>query len=225
MEAARSMNALLHARETRATWRVTGADRLDYLHRMLTQDVQRLPVGQAAYACYLTVKGRILGDLLLWNAGEHLLLELEADAVPAVVPALERYVITDDVTFEDVTASTRRYVLAGPDAAAALESAGFEVPASESFVAIECGGSPGHVLRFDRRGLTSFEIAVLPDAAEDLVERLGVPQDEHRFAALCVQHAIPRFGHELGDEVLFNEAGLEEAVSWNKGCYPGQEPG
>lgn len=224
MAAAQGLKAALHRRRGLATWRVAGADRGDYLHRMLTQDVQRLAPGRADYACFLTVKGRILGDLLLWNAGDHLLLELEAAAVPAVMPGLERYVIADDVSFEDVTALGARYVLAGPEAATTLAAGGFEAPTDGAFLEIECGGSPGRILRFDRRGLMSFEIAVAPSAAGDLEERLGMADDGDRYAALCVHHAIPRFGAELGDDVLFNEAGLEEAVSWSKGCFPGQEP-
>jgi folate-binding protein YgfZ len=152
------------------------------------------------------------------------LLELESAAVPAVLPALERYVIADDVTFEDMTARGARYVLAGPDAAAALATGGFEEPPPGAFVEVECGGAPGRILRFDRRGLVGFEVAVAPTATDDLEARLGVSEGSERYAALCVHHAIPRFGSELGDDVLFNEAGLEEAVSWTKGCFPGQEP-
>jgi len=221
---AQRLRAALHRRATLATWRVTGADRGDYLHRMLTQDVRALPTGHATYACFLTVKGRILGDLLLWNVGDHMLLELESAAVPAVVPALERSVIADDVTFEDVTGLGARYVLAGPDAPAALARAGLDAPAQGAFLEIGCGGRPGRILRFDRRGLVGFEVAVAPGSAAALEERLHVEAGSDRYEACRVFHGIPRFGPELHDGVLFNEAGLEEAVSWRKGCFPGQEP-
>jgi folate-binding protein YgfZ len=221
---AHELSVALHRRASLATWCVSGADRVDYLHRMLTQEVRALPIGQAAYACLLTVKGRILGDLLLWNVGPHLLLELEAAAVPAVMPALERYVIADDVAFQDITALGVRYALAGPEAHATLTRAGFDAPLQAAFLEVECGGHPGRILRFDRRGLVTFEIAVAPQAAAALEERLALTPGTAPFAAACVAHGIPRFGHELGPDVLFNEAGLEEAVAWGKGCFPGQEP-
>ena len=224
MAAAQELTVALHRRANLATWCASGADRVDYLHLMLTQDVLALAIGHATYACLLTIKGRILGDLLLWNIGKHLLLELDAAAVPAVMPALARFVIADDVALQDFTALGTRYALGGPEALATLARAGFDAPPQGAFLEIECGGRPGRILRFDRRGLVTFEIAVAPQTAATLEERLAVEQGSAHFEAACVAHGIPRFGHELGQDVLFNEAGLEEAVAWGKGCVPGQEP-
>ncbi len=224
MAADQGLKAALHRRAGFATLLLTGADRTDYLHRMLTQDVKGIAAGEAGYACLLTAKGRILGDLLLWNVGDHLLVETDAAAQPAVQPVLERYVIMDDVQIEDVSPLGVRYVLVGPDAERVLTRAGFDVPADRCFIEVEAGGAPGRILRFDRRGLQSFEIAVAPAAAAQLEERLGLTADSVAFAACCVHHGVPRFGPELSEDVLLNEAGLEEAIAWGKGCYPGQEP-
>lgn len=205
-------------REDLARMRVTGADRIDYLHRMLTQDIARLPTGAAAYACLLTVKGRILGDMLVWNEVDHVVLEMPLAAQEAVMTPLERYVIADDVVFE-AAPPTPRHTVAGPAAEARLEAAGFSLPAQSCFQT-----SQGvQILRQDLRGLPQFEL-VGPLEAFDL-SRMDIPSaDMHALGIARVQHLIPVFGAELGQEVLFNEAGLEEAVSWTKGCFPGQEP-
>ena len=84
-------------RDDLATLRVTGADRIDYLHRMLTQDVAALAPGEACPACLLDPKGRILASLLAWNVGDAILLELPRVARGAVAPLLEKFVIADDV--------------------------------------------------------------------------------------------------------------------------------
>ena len=230
----READALLRGaglvRRTRhAVLRVTGTDRLDYLHRMLTQSVSGLAVGQATYACMLSVKGRVLGDLLLWNVGDHLRLETSRAALPAVQAPLERYVIMDDVVFADVTRGEAAYVLAGPDALGALVRAGFPVPVEGAFVEVEVGGGPALLLRRTRRGLVTFEIRLPEASAPMLEERLVGTQDvlaagPRAWAWCCVHHGIPLFGRELGEDVLFNEAGLEEAIHWGKGCFPGQEP-
>lgn len=217
----------LCVREGARSLRVFGADRTAYLHRMLTQEVASLAPGQATYACLLTVKGRILGDLLLWVHEDEIFLEAEAHALPPVRSTLEKYVIADDVGFEDVSGSRSRFALTGAAAPDALDAVGLEVPHSGRFLRIEGGGAS--VLRFDRRGLPCFEFAATPDVAAAMREMLltdghVAPCAPEAWDAVCVHRGIPVFGRELGEDVLFNEAGLEEAVSWSKGCFPGQEP-
>jgi folate-binding protein YgfZ len=217
------LDALLHGaglfpRDDLVCLRVRGADRIDYLHRMLTQDVASITPGEATYACLLTIQGRVLGDLLIWDLGEHALLEMDRAAVAAVRPVLEKYVIADDVAFEEIEGERRRVTLAGPEAAGHLERAGFHLPPHGRHVV----DHDVRVLRFDRRGLPCFEIDATEGALPDLPD--VVPCSAEAWAAACVHAAIPRFGSELGEDVLLNEAGLEEAVSWSKGCYPGQEP-
>ncbi len=219
----------LHRRETLAALDVTGADRLDYLHRMLTQAVEGLAVGQTAYACLLTPKGRILGDLRLWNLGDRLRLETQREALPAIRPPLERYVIADDVTFADGPADEAAWVLAGPDALGVLVRAGFAVPVEGGFGTATWEGAPLRILRITRRGLPCFELRAPQAVAQKLEATLLGTEDVHvagprAWAWACAQHGIPLFGRELTDDVLFNEAGLEEAITWGKGCFPGQEP-
>jgi folate-binding protein YgfZ len=215
--------------DTLASFRVTGADAIDYLHRMTTQDIASLAPGGATYACVLTPKGRILGDFLVWRPGVEVVLDGERAAFDSALPTLEKFVIMDDVAFEDVTAGRARYVLAGPAAPTALVQAGLEVPAPGAVVECEVGGLPAWNVRFDRGTQVRYELSVAPGAGASLEERLtAVPEvslcDGEAHEAARVHHGIPAFGRELTDEVLFNEAGLESAVSWNKGCYPGQEP-
>lgn len=209
---------------------VRGADAIAYLHRMLTQDVAAHRPGQATYACLLTIKGRILGDPLIWIFDDAAWLELDPAALDAAAPVLEKFVIADDVAFEDVTGGRVALTLAGPQAEARLQAAGLPTPAHGHHVALDDGAAAGpRILRFDRRGLPCFELRL--DSAAGLqrpaVQALRADVraiDAHAWAAACVHAGIPRFGPELGDSVLFNEAGLEEAVAWDKGCYPGQEP-
>jgi len=219
----------LHRRERHEVLRVTGANRLDYLHRMLTQSVSGLAVGQAAYACLLEPKGRILGDLLLWNAGDHLRLEATRDAMQTLRPVLERYVIADDVVFADGPSGEAAWVLAGPDALGVLVGAGLGVPVEHGFCETAFEGATVLLLRFTRRGLPCFELRAPESVAAALEARLLDPGDVHlagprAWAWAAAQYGIPLHGRELTEEVLFNEAGLEEAIAWGKGCFPGQEP-
>ncbi|MDA1194319.1 MAG: hypothetical protein O2894_03975 [Planctomycetota bacterium] len=219
----------LYRRERHAVLRVTGADRLDYLHRMLTRSVQGLAVGQAVYACLLNPKGRVLGDLTLWNCDDHLRLETSLEALVALRPPLERYVIADDVVFADGPPDEVAWVLAGPDALGVLVRAGLDVPVEGGFSETLWQGASVLLLRVTRRGLPCFELRAPEAVAAALEARLLATEDvqtagPRAWAWACAQYGIPIFGRELGEDVLFNEAGLEEAITWGKGCFPGQEP-
>jgi folate-binding protein YgfZ len=186
---------------------VTGADRIDYLQRMLTQDVAALPVDGAARAAYLTPQGRILGTMLVWRFPSAVLLDFDPGAAEKALPGLERYVIADDVRF--AAAPRARALLLGPKTPDAVRALGTE---RVSVVSLPFGRIPAaEVLLPDARVLPLSAIPATP-AGEDLLERARVEQ------------GVPAFGAELDERVLPNEARLEDALSWTKGCYPGQEP-
>ena len=93
--------------EAPAILRATGKDAKDYLHRMTTQDVNALPPGGSAYAAVLNAKGHLLADAHVLVEQDGVLLVLDPRAVAEALPHLEKYVIMDEVVFEDLSASLR----------------------------------------------------------------------------------------------------------------------
>ena len=241
--AALASGAGVFARSGRRVWRITGTDAIDYLHRMLTQDVAGIAVPGGARACLLNRNGRVLGDFFVWRLEDACLLDAEADAERMALPVLEKFVIADDVSFEAVSEQHVRFALAGPDASEALAACGFDVPevggvtslggeslggeslGGESLVD---GGAMCHVLGVPHGSSTRFECLAERAGVHEHVEALfdervtpvGIAAFEHERIRL----GEPRQPNELHDGVLFNESRLESAVSWNKGCFPGQEP-
>lgn len=207
---------------------VTGADRADYLHRMLTQDIAGLEAGHGAPACYLSVTGRILAHMLVWNEGERLLLDIAPGASPEALPALERYVIADDVTFEDVSAAYARALLVGPNFAAVVAPLRVErTPALGQIGTLAAEGLEAQALplAFGRRAA----LHVLAEAATAArlpaaLAGLAAPWTQIDLDRVRVEEGIPAAGAELDERILPNEAGLEDAISFAKGCFPGQEP-
>jgi hypothetical protein len=89
--------------EVRALLRATGKDAKDYLHRMSTQDLNRLAPGEAAYATFLSAKGHVLAEGRVLAQEDGLLLDLDPRTLPDARVHLERLVIMDDVVFEDLS--------------------------------------------------------------------------------------------------------------------------
>ena len=210
----------LVARDDRRVVEVGGADRVDYLHRMLSQDVARLAAGEAADACVLTPQGRLVGVPTVLHAGHVHWLDLDAQTVADVVARLERTVITEDVTFRDLGAAVARYTLVGAGAPERLRAWVDAAPDPGRHVV----RSGVRVLRRDLGTCPAYELfvtggrcgAVLSDSA---------PVAAADWDALRVAERVPAWGAELGPEVMPLEVGLgKTAVSFTKGCYPGQEP-
>ncbi|MHC5010224.1 MAG: CAF17-like 4Fe-4S cluster assembly/insertion protein YgfZ, partial [Planctomycetota bacterium] len=209
---------------------VTGADRVDYLHRMVTQDVASLEPGRAAYACVLTARGRILGDPLIWCDEDALLLTMDGAAAAASVPALERTVIMDEVTFTDLGDDHAHFSLVGPASLDAVSAICGAAPAPGCHVRTRIGVADVRLLRRDFGARPGFDLLVAAADAAGVFDRSseapGVrPVGEEAWDAARVEEGVPAYGAELSDDVMPLEARLDDvALSWTKGCYPGQEP-
>src|SRR5258708_26701328 len=101
---------------SRGRIRVTGEDRARLLHAMTTNHVQQLKPGEGLYAFFLNAQGRILADACVLCFEDHLLLDTEPETRTVVYQHLDRYIIADDVTLEDVTDETFCLGIEGPRA-------------------------------------------------------------------------------------------------------------
>jgi folate-binding protein YgfZ len=195
--------------EAPAILRATGKDAKDYLHRMTTQDVNGLAPGASAYATVLNAKGHVLADGHVLAEPDGVLLVLDARAAPEARAHLERFVIMDDVVFEDLSASLRAVPVLGPGGAALVPAA-------------------ARRLANGRRGAPALDVLLPPLEAEALRAGLvvagAVPLDAAALDALRVLGGVARWGADLDRSRLPMEAGLTRAaISFTKGCYTGQE--
>ncbi|MCU1275224.1 MAG: glycine cleavage protein (aminomethyl transferase), partial [Bryobacterales bacterium] len=94
----------------------TGDDRARLLHAMLTNHIQQLQPGEGCYAFFLNAQGRILTDVNVFCRAEDFLLDVEPETRKSLYEHLDKYIIADDVTLEDVTDRTATIDLEGPQA-------------------------------------------------------------------------------------------------------------
>jgi folate-binding protein YgfZ len=191
---------------------LTGNDRLDFVHRMSTQDVARLPVGGAAHTAFLNVKGHVLAEGMLVVEAERVLLVVHSAAAAPLAAHLAKYVIMDDVEVADVSAEGRIVPVLGP--------AGRDL-VRERWPAATAWENP-------RRGAPAVDLLSPPAEAEALRASIAaagaVALAEDDLEVLRVLAGLPRFGADVDDARLPMEAALTtSAVSFDKGCYLGQE--
>jgi folate-binding protein YgfZ len=190
----------------RAKFRVTGGDRVRFLNGQLTNDLKDAKPGQTVYACVLTVKGKLCGDLFVTPIEDAFLLDCHPDLREALLARLEKYAIADDVEFSDQTDELTLFHTLAP-----------ELPK-----AILPEGTVSRSNRFEAEGHDLLVPVALKDVVPQLLqEKVLEPEQVETFR---IESGIPEWGHELSEDVIPNEAGLDKrAISYTKGCYVGQE--
>lgn len=215
-------------RSERGKLALTGTDRRTFLAGQVTNDIEGLEAGRGCYAAFLTHKGKMLGDLRVLavedeGAEPELLLDTERPTLQALFDMIRRFKIGYDVELHKRTVQRGLLSLVGP---AARAVAGAEdLPGEEhAHRRGEIAGRPVRLI------VTDVGVDVLCDAdATDAVRGAllaagATPASEEAGEILRVEHGRPRYGHEIDDTTIPQEAGLNErAVSFTKGCYVGQE--
>jgi tRNA-modifying protein YgfZ len=203
---------------SRGLIKVTGEDRARLLHAMTTNHVQGLVPGAGCYAFFLSAQGRVLADAVILCFEEYLLLETEPETRGFIVEHLDKFIIADDVTLEDVTGSMVNLGIEGPAAEAAMQAAGLPVP--EAPFAHRASGEL-IVVRATTTGAPGFRILSPMGFEMPFAEMVATSGDDVNV----VRHEwfFPRYGEDITNANLPQEAGIADALHFNKGCYLGQE--
>jgi tRNA-modifying protein YgfZ len=201
---------------------LTGPEAKAFLDGQVTNEIEALEPGQGCYAALLTHKGKMLADLRVIDTGVELLLLCERSALQALFDAIRRYKIGFDCELHKRTVERGLLSVIGPGA---LRTEGLTSDSQEhDNVRGEIGGAQVLLIR------TDVGVDVVCDSADTervksaLIQAGATEVDEATAEVLRVERGRPRYGVDLDDSVIPQEAGLNErAVSFTKGCYVGQE--
>ncbi len=223
-DAALSGCALLD-RSERGKLALSGRGAKEFLQGQVSNDVEGLAPGAGCYAAFLTPKGKMLGDLRILDTGEELLLDTERTALQELFNMIRRFSIGYEVELHKRTLQRGLLSLLGPDAEGLTGAGAAGIGEAENdHAAVAVGGIGACAIR------TPAGIDLLCDAADTalladaLIAAGAVPITEATYECRRIELGIPRYGVDLDESVIPQEAGLNErAVSFTKGCYVGQE--
>jgi folate-binding protein YgfZ len=201
---------------------VRGADAVAFLQAQLTSDVASLSAGHTQYSGYCSPKGRLLATFALWRGDDEILLQLPETLCASIQARLAKYVLRAKVTLAHASGGYGLFGVAGTAAEKAVEPfTGGTAPGIHELVT-----SAGHWVA--RVSATRF--VVLARAAEVANARLTLargagPQPESVWSRLEIEAGIPTITPATQDEYVPQMVNLDliGAVSYTKGCYPGQE--
>jgi folate-binding protein YgfZ len=204
---------------------VTGSDRERFVNGLVTCDVKALVPGRGALGFFTKQDGRVLADVVVWARDESLELDVPRNCAELIGSHLRRYRVADRIEVE-IPEKRTEILLAGAAAAGTLAEVLEDEPPSRYWSRRECSGvdvySEGWI------GAELFRLRGESDATVALASRLrtmvGGFAPRKAVDALRIERGRPWFGVDFGDESLPQETGLvDEAVSFTKGCYLGQE--
>ena len=208
-----TQSAGLVDRSERGKLLLTGVDVKEFLQGQVTNDVEALTEGTGCYAAHLTHKGKMLGDMRLLDGGAAgMWLDCERAALQELFNMIRRFKLGRDVEVHKRTLERALLSVVGPEAPSRAEHEHGLVKVGDVDVR-EVGTDLGVDYICDAEDAPAVKAALgLPEVSEEAAE------------VVRVESGRPRYGIDLDDTVIPQEAGLNDrAVSFTKGCYVGQE--
>ena len=213
---------------------ISGEDGLDLLNRLSTNKLMDLAPGRGMPTVLTSNKGRIIDVLFVLRWADQLLVVTAAESRQKVADWIEFYTFAEDVAVRDVTEETSMLALAGPKAASVLDAVtGVKVSDLERYGSLQAdvGSTEATVIRSDFAGVPGYDL-VIPSGEKPRLWEVLLEQGEKSGVApvgldaadvVSVELGVPRYGHELSEEFNPLEANLVDFISFDKGCYVGQE--
>lgn len=218
---------------------VLGADRVKFLHGQVTNDVERLRIGEGCYAALVNAKGRMHSDLNIYRLADELLLDFEPGYTAAVTERLEKYIITEDVQLLDAAPHYGLVSVQGPRAGEAIAQLGlpWELPAKPLVFSAHQDPTLGQLYLMRRAGdlqspplpatsasdgdckspARGFDLFIPTASLGSVFDKLvaaakslgGRACGWHALETARIEAGIPRFGQDMDETNLPPEAGIE----------------
>jgi tRNA-modifying protein YgfZ len=225
-EAVRDGGAGLIELSDRGRIRVSGSEATMFLNGLVTNDVKSLAENRWMPAVFPTVQGRLIGAVRIARVKDGFLIDTERASHDAVLKTISRFTLAGDFKVADITDGSTIFSLQGKRAAevvtkvcetsvADLPRNGVSEHEGVTIIRATHTSEDGFDLVFDSTRAGEFRQALLDAGA--------TPVDEETFEILRIEAGIARFGRDMDETNVIPETNLDDAVSYTKGCYVGQE--
>lgn len=222
---------------------VTGSEAVQFLNGLITNDMKTLAENNWMAAAFPNVQGRLLASVRVIrqaaaNGGASgFLIDTEAATQARVLKTIERFTLAGDFHVTDLTEQTALISVQGAKALEILRAGFGETAASlgETLAALGQYGvasarwreQPVAVIRATHTDADGFDLFIDASAASALWDALlqagARPIGFDAFEILRIEAGQPRYGVDMDESNVVSETGLDDAVSYTKGCYLGQE--
>lgn len=210
---------------------LSGSEAVPFLNGLISNDVKTLEPGSWMSAAFPNVQGRLLAAVRILNRGEHFLIDTEAATHAKVWKLLERFTMAGDFHITDVTAETALISVQGAGAVALIQNAmGAAAAAVERQRVVQTQSAQGtevFIIRDTHTAEHGFDLFVAAEHSRSLWNKFQASQAQpiglDALEVLRIEAGLPRYGVDMDETTILSETNLDDAVSFTKGCYIGQE--
>lgn len=210
----------------RARIRVSGSEATMFLNGLVTNDTKSLAEHRWMPAVFPTVQGRLIGVVRIARVKNGFLIDTERASHEAVLKTISRFTMAGDFKVADITDETTTLSLqgmrAGEIVGKVLKTIVADLPRNGL---IELEGVT--IIRATHTGEDGFDLVFDSTRGDELRQMLqdagGTLVDQETFEILRIEAGIARFGVDMDETNVIPELNLDDAVSYTKGCYVGQE--
>jgi folate-binding protein YgfZ len=207
--------------------KIIGKQALDFLNRMSTNDLKKMDENKCAATVLTNDKGRIIDLISVSRMADGLYMTTSPQCDQKIIQWLDKYIIMDDVQIRNLSAQMIHLGLIGPRSAEILKLLfGTEPPEHDQVAAFIFGGQPVLVsqsFQLDNGFILTANVSIKQELWE-LFNSHKIPLcGMEAYFAARIEQKKPIMGTELSEKYNPLEAGLQNSVSFTKGCYIGQE--
>jgi len=231
-EAVRNSGAgLIDLSAARGRIRVSGSEATMFLNGLVTNDMKSLAANRWMPAVFPTVQGRLIGAVrVIRGSDSSFLIDTETVSHDAVLKTISRFTMAGDFKVMDVSAETALLTVQGQLAGEVIEKV-FETGVSElpanGVSESQWQGHQVTIVNATHTGEKGFDIVIDSSAKAEILKAIETegaqPVSDDTFEILRVEAGIARFGRDMDDTSVVPETNLDDAISFTKGCYVGQE--
>jgi folate-binding protein YgfZ len=214
--------------------KVTGSEAIQFLNGLITNDMKDLSENQWMPAAFPNVQGRLIASIRVIRLPDEdapvFILDTEAATHQAVFKLVERFTLAGDFRVTDLTDTTALISLQGKQAnqiATRLLGSSVADLGNKAACVVEWNGLNVSVLRATHTSADGFDLIIDAGKSTDLwnafLKAGAWPVGLKALEMLRIEAGIARYGVDIDDTLVVSETNLDEAVSYTKGCYIGQE--
>lgn len=195
----------------RGLFAVHGKEAVQFLDGLVTNDMKTLADGGEMQAAFPNAQGRLLAVVRIQRQGERFLIETEEETREKLFQNIYRFTFAGDFFAEDLSEQFQYFEVFGPVGDVYHPEVADMFPGAFAFQA--------------KHGASYFIPVDQAESVRDVLinENNCVVIDDELYETLRLESGIPRFGVDMDETTIVPELGLDGMISYNKGCYIGQE--
>ncbi|HEX6187482.1 MAG TPA: hypothetical protein VFZ40_05350, partial [Pyrinomonadaceae bacterium] len=209
---------------------ISGSEAVMFLNGLITNDMKTLAANSWMAAAFANVQGRLLAAVRIAHREDGFLIDTESATRETVITLLDRFTLAGDFRLQDLTDETAMFSVQGRRASEIIsrvfgaEAAGVE---RQKIVNAQLDDATVSVIRATHTAEDGFDLFVQANDRSKLGDALmasgAAPISNVTFETLRIEAGVPLYGIDMDENNVVTETNLDDAVSFTKGCYLGQE--